>query len=103
VTDQWWSATVNHLGKWSAYRGRIKPNTKAEIAELGTRRLQAFTQRYAALMGNGNVEPNIADLRWEEAASLFSLASGIKPSSPVFPSKLCHFFFPKLFIPMDNP
>jgi hypothetical protein len=102
VTNQWWSATVNRLGKWSAYRGRIKPNTKTEIAEHGTRRLQVFTQHYATLMGTGNVEPNIADLRWEDAAPLFSLSSEIKPSSPVFPSKLCHFLFPKLFVPMDN-
>lgn len=102
VTDQWWSATVNRLGRWSAYRGRIKPNTKAEITERGASRLQAFARHYATLIGAGNVEPNIADLAWEDVAPLFTLASEIKPSSPVFPSKLCHFLFPKLFIPMDN-
>jgi hypothetical protein len=64
--------------------------------------LRAFATQFAALTRHGSIEPCIANLPWEGAAPLFSLASEIKPSSPVFPSKLCHFLFPKLFTPMDN-
>ena len=102
VTETWWNATVDRLGQWKAYRGPSPPNTKADIAKRGFRRLAAIGAQYAKLAGTSAAEPNIADLSWEEVARLFDLASQIKPRSPVFASKMCHFLFPKLFIVMDN-
>jgi len=42
------------------------------------------------------------NLPWEVIEALFTIVSNIKPHSPVFASKMCHFLFPKLFIVMDN-
>jgi hypothetical protein len=100
VTTQWWDATVDRLSIWRA----LRPNyTKAEIIARGTGCLSAIFAQYAALSGKSTTEPSIVDLCWEDVAPLFALASDIKPvKSPVFPSKMCHFLFPKLFIPMDN-
>jgi hypothetical protein len=106
VTEQWWSATVDRLSKWRALRPSF---TKAVITARGAGRLSAITGQYrelkakSALVAESSTEPSIVDLCWEDVAPLFALASEIKPvKSPVFPSKMCHFLFPKLFIPMDN-
>lgn len=100
VTAQWWAATVDRLSKWRAFR----PNyTKAGIAARGAGCLSAISAQYAALRGKSTTEPSIVDLCWADVAPLFALACDIKPvKSPVFPSKMCHFLFPRLFIPMDN-
>jgi hypothetical protein len=102
ATERWWTATVDRLGQWHAYRGRTKPNRKDEIKARGLQCLAAIAERFAKVANSSTAEPSIADLHWEDAAPLFALASGIKSSSPVFPSKLCHFLFPNLFPPMDN-
>src|ERR1035437_89280 len=100
VTKEWWTATVDRLCKWKA----LRPNsTKAVITARGAGCLSALAGQYGELMAKSTTEPSIVDLGWEDAAPLFALASEIKPvKSPVFPSKMCHFLFPKLFIPMDN-
>jgi hypothetical protein len=41
-------------------------------------------------------------MSWDDVATFFTLAQSIKPKSPVFGGKMCHFMFPKLFIVMDN-
>jgi len=101
-TDKWWSATVDRLSQWRAYRGPKPPNTKAEILARGKCALPDFASQYATLLASPGAEPCIADLCWEDVAPLFGIASGIKPASPVFAGKMCHFVFPKLFIVMDN-
>ena len=101
-TRIWWSATVNRLGQWHAYRGPRPPNTKATISARGRQHLADIADRYAELIVAGGAEPSIIDLCWEDAAPLFEIASDIKPGSPVFAGKMCHFLFPKLFIVMDN-
>jgi hypothetical protein len=101
-TDKWWGVTVVRLGRWRAYRGPRRPNTKADISELGKRRLAEVAGQYARLITITGVEPSIADLCWEDAAPLFAIASEIKPASPVFAAKMCHFLFPRLFVVMDN-
>ncbi len=102
VTELWWSATVDRLSQWRAYRGRKYPNTKAEITERGSQRLNAVAMQYAKLMACSSLEPCIVDLCWEDVAPLFNLTTEIKSGSPVFGGKMCHFLFPKLFIVMDN-
>ena len=43
------------------------------------------------------------DYQWSDIAPFFDLLAAIKgSSSPVFPSKLGHFIFPRLFIILDN-
>ena len=100
VTEQWWTSTVDRLSKWRA----LRPNfTKAAIAARGAGCLSAIADQYGELVAKSTAEPSIVDMYWEEVAPLFALASEIKPvKSPVFPCKMCHFLFPKLFIPMDN-
>jgi len=104
VTEQWWTATVDRLSQWRATRGY----TKAAIRGRGSQRLGAIAEQFAKLrMKSPATEPSIADadLNWEDLTRLFDLASEIKPvksGSGVFPSKMCHFLFPKLFPPMDN-
>jgi hypothetical protein len=102
VTEQWWIATVDRLGQWRAYRGRNAPNTRVEITERGVQRLGAVAGQYAKLGASSATEPCIDDLCWEDVTALYAIVSEIKPRSPVFASKMCHFLFPKLFIVMDN-
>jgi hypothetical protein len=102
VTELWWTATVDRLSKWRAYRGPKSPNTKEEIRARGLQRLDAIATQYAKLVASSTTEPCIDDLCWEDVAPLYALGSEIKPGSPVFADKMCHFLFPKLFIVMDN-
>jgi hypothetical protein len=101
-TEAWWSATVNRLSQWKAYRGPKPPNTKVAISSRGKLHLTGIASQYAKLIAAGGAEASIVDLCWEDAAPLFNIASDIKPGSPVFAGKMCHFLFPKLFIVMDN-
>jgi len=101
-TEEWWRATVDRLSQWRAYRGPKPPNTKADISARGTRNLVGITSQYWKLIASTGTEPSIADLNWEDVAPLFAIASDIKPVSPVFAGKMCHFLFPRLFIVMDN-
>ncbi len=101
VTLEWWTATVDRLIKWNAHRPNIN---RTEIAKRGEARLEAIADQYGRL-AKSTTEPTITDVDWEDLAPFFEIASEIKPvknGSPVFPSKMCHFLFPKLFIPMDN-
>jgi hypothetical protein len=104
ATEQWWTATVDRLCQWRAHRG----SSKAAIRDRGLQRLDEIADQFSKLTKkNPATEPSIADadLNWEDVARLFDLASEIKPvksGSGVFPSKLCHFLFPKVFPPMDN-
>jgi hypothetical protein len=101
-TEEWWRATVDRLSQWRAYRGPKPPNTKADISARGTRNLVGITSQYWKLIASTGTEPSIAYLNWEDVAPLFAIASDIKPVSPVFAGKMCHFLFPRLFIVMDN-
>jgi hypothetical protein len=104
VTEQWSTTIVDRLSQWRATRGY----TKAAIMGRGVQRLGGIAEQFAKLMMKSpTTEPSIADahLNWEDVSRLFDLASEIKPvksGSGVFPSKMCHFLFPKLFPPMDN-
>ena len=100
VTEEWWSATVDRLGRWRAYRGRTPPNTKADILSRGRDVLNELSRQYEWLTQRKN-EPSITSVPWEDVQPLFTLARSVKPS-PVFAGKMCHFLFPKLFIVMDN-
>src|SRR5208283_5523795 len=103
LTGDWWTTTVDRLTKWSAYRGRRLPNTKAAITAGGLERLNEIAALYSNISAaSSSAEPVISELHWESVAPLFTLASSIKPGSPVFPSKMCHFVFPKLFTVVDN-
>ncbi len=102
ATKEWWDATVRRLGQWRAYRGPTAPNTKNEIHSRGSQRLGLIQEQYAKLIACFAAEPSIADLSWEDVASLFAVVCEIKPHSPVFAGKMCHFMFPRLFIVMDN-
>jgi len=97
--NEWWNATVDRLSQW----GVLRPYSRANIIARGNRHLIDIECEYRKLLKKSPVEPSIADLRWEDAAPLFALASEIKPvESPAFSSKMCHLLFPKLFIQMDN-
>jgi hypothetical protein len=101
-TEEWWRVTVDRLSKWHAYRGRKPPNTKADISARGIRNLIGIASQYEKLIASTETEPSISDLNWEDLTPLFAMVSDIKPGSPVFAGKMCHFIFPRLFIVMDN-
>jgi hypothetical protein len=102
VTEKWWAAIVERLTLWHAYRGPKAPNTRDEIFQRGKVRLKDISAQYARLARACVGEPSIVDLPWEDVAPLFAIASSIKPGSPVFAGKMCHFLLPKLIIVMDN-
>jgi hypothetical protein len=101
ITIEWWEATLHRLGQWRAYRGPAKPNTKAEIRARGLEKLAQIGSEFNRLSSCAPNEPTISDFSWEQVAPLFELARQMKESR-VFCSKMCHFVFPKLFIPTDN-
>jgi hypothetical protein len=101
-TEIWWGKTVDRLSQWRAYRGPKPPNTKDGITKRGKRCLDKLQTQYAKIIASNGTEPSIADLSWENVADMFAIISKIKPNSPVFAGKMCHFLFPKLFIVMDN-
>lgn len=101
ILNGWWGKAVDRLGRWIAYRGRTKPNSKEEITARGTTRLDRIAEVYEALTAKCSGEPCLADYSWEEVEPLYSLAFAVKPS-PVFAGKMCHFLLPNIFIVMDN-
>jgi hypothetical protein len=101
IQSGWWERALGRLGRWRAYRGRKKPNSRAEIGALGAAKLEQIDVEYQKLAVRSSGEPCIADFTWKEVASLYSLAYGVK-SSPVFAGKMCHFLLPNLFVVMDN-
>jgi hypothetical protein len=102
ITKAWWATAVDWLSRWRAYRGSTPPNTKAEILKSGYKILDKIRSEYTCLIGKSSEEPSITAMSWDDVATLFALAQSIKPKSPVFAGKMCHFVFPKLFIVMDN-
>jgi hypothetical protein len=101
IQNGWWERALDRLGRWHAYRGPRKPNSRTEIAALGAARLEQIEAEYQKLAVRSSTEPCIADDDWEKVAPLYCLAYGIK-SSPVFAGKMCHFLLPNLFVVMDN-
>lgn len=101
ILNGWWGKAVDRLGRWIAYRGRTKPNSKEEITARGATRLDRIAGVYATLTSTCSDEPCIADYSWEDVEPLYSLAFAVKPS-PVFAGKMCHFLLPNIFIVMDN-
>src|SRR5450631_942685 len=101
ILNGWWEKAVDRLGRWIAYRGRTKPNSKEEISARGATKLKRITEEYARLTAKHAAEPCIADYCWEDVEPLYSLAFAVKPS-PVFAGKMCHFLLPNIYIVMDN-
>jgi hypothetical protein len=103
LDQKWWTSTVDLLWDWRAIRSRKPPNTKQEIYERGLERLAAINECYHAVRQQSEGEPSLADMTWESLAPLFDVLCQIKGvKSPVFPSKLGHFLFPRTFIVIDN-
>lgn len=99
LSDSWWDRTVDRLQEWHATR----PLTVDEIKKRGFEVLPRLQEMYLDLCAKSQDEPFFLDFRWERITGFYSLLAGIKGvGSPVFPSKLGHFIFPKLFIVMDN-
>src|SRR5438128_9272691 len=73
VTEEWWSATVDRLGRWRAYRGRTPPNTKADILSRGRDVLSELSRQYEWLTQRKNGEPSITSVPWEDVQPLFTL------------------------------
>lgn len=86
ATKEWWSATVERLGQWRAYRSPYPPNTKAEITALGNERLERIGTELTKLARAGS-EPSISALSWEEIAPFFTLVSEINPAPSCLPAK----------------
>jgi hypothetical protein len=103
LDEKWWGSTVDTLWKWRAIRSPKPPNTKKEIRERGLERLKVINEYYHAIRQSSVGEPSLANMKWENIAPLFDVLCQIKGGrSPVLPSKLGHFLFPRLFIVIDN-
>ncbi len=103
LDEEWWTWTVQLLSEWRAIRSSKPPNTKEEITKRGLERLAAINEYYHAIRQRSEGEPSLADMNWEALAPLFDVLCQIKGvKSPVFPSKLGHFLFPRTFIVIDN-
>jgi len=99
LSEDWWDKTVDRLWDWRA----IRPFPKAIIKQSGCEALPLLQRVYFDLLVKTVGEPHFLDFQWQQIKDFYNLLAGIKKSSsPVFPSKLGHFIFPKLFIVMDN-
>lgn len=99
LSDDWWGKTVDRLWDWRA----IRPYTKAEIKEKGLQFLADLQRIYLDIRAQTGDEPVFLDFKWDQIRGLYKLLANIKAvNTPVFPSKLGHFIFPKLFIVMDH-
>lgn len=99
LSDDWWNKTVDRLWDWRA----IRPLPKAKIKQSGYKVLPLLQRVYFDLLKETGGEPHFLDFQWQQIREFYNLLASIKASSsPVFPSKLGHFIFPKLFIVMDN-
>jgi len=103
LDDNWWKRTVDMLWDWRAIRSPKPPNSKADIQERGLSRLSEINTHYQKIMNASPAEPTLQSIDWDQIAPLYEIMSEIKGSpSPVFPSKLGHFIFPRIFIIVDN-
>lgn len=99
LSETWWDNTVDRLWDWRA----VRPFTKTEIRQRGLEVLPVLQKMYLNLHSKSSDEPLFLDFKWQQIMDFYDLLANIKASnSPVFPSKLGHFIFPKLFIVMDN-
>jgi hypothetical protein len=95
-TEQWWSETVDDLGRWLATR----PLSKADIHKRG---LEALSRLRSACDWLPPLGTDFGEIGWSALSRLFEVACSIKPTlSPVFPSKLCHFIRPDLYVVVDR-
>jgi hypothetical protein len=98
LTEHWWSETVDDLGLWLATR----PLSKADVRERGLMALSRLNSAYDQLPRVGT---EFGEIGWSSLSRLFDVACSIKPTlrpSPVFPSKLCHFLRPDLYVVVDR-
>ncbi len=99
LSDNWWDRTADRLVKWQATR----PYTKAQIKRQGLPCLSDLQRMYSEICAQTDNEPLFLNFQWDQVKAFFEALANIKGSrSPVFPSKLGHFIFPKLFIVMDQ-
>lgn len=101
LTIDWWKGTVDRLWMWRA----IRPKTKNDIMLKGKKDLNKLQNYFYEIQSKVEGEPCFADFEWNQLEDLYNHLSSIKETkkrSPVFPSKLGHFIFPKLFIVMDR-
>lgn len=99
LSNIWWDSTVDRLWEWKA----IRPATKNEISTRGLEVLPLLRDTYINLRSKAQGEPCFLNTEWPQIADLYGIMAGVKNcNSPVFPSKLGHFIFPKLFIVMDS-
>lgn len=99
LSGLWWEKTVDRLAVWQATR----PFTKLEISQRGFRSLAELRRLYIDVCSHSESEPAFSTTSWDQVGALYHLLSMIKKShTPVFPSKLGHFIFPRLFIIVDH-
>jgi len=98
LTEEWWSRTVGELSRWRA----IRPLSRAEVRRRGLRVLSRLDEAYELLPAEGT---EFGEAKWNDLSELFDVTSSIKVTlrpSPVFPSKLCHFIRPDLYVVVDR-
>ncbi|MHB8109196.1 MAG: hypothetical protein ACYDHW_04085 [Syntrophorhabdaceae bacterium] len=99
LSGVWWAKTIDRLWDWRA----IRPLKKNAIKVRGLKLLPTLQEKYLDICAKTQDEPSFLDFEWNQIADFYNILANIKASnSPVFPSKLGHFIFPRLFIVMDN-
>ena len=103
LSVDWWNLTVLRLSRWRAIRSRRPPNTIIEIRQRGLHVLPNLQKMYNNIFNKAKEELSLVNFKWDQLNNSYNDLAWIKNSnSPVFPSKLGHFIFPKIFMPVDN-
>lgn len=100
----WWAVAFIRLGEWKALRTSRPGMGRNWIRERGFAQLGEIRDRYEAMLqAHGGVEPDLAQVRFEELEPLLELAREVKDAqSWMFSSKLCHFLLPSAVVVTDG-
>jgi hypothetical protein len=96
--DDWWAGFLPRLTLWRA----LRPFSRAEVTDLLVANRDdlagAWHQACASVR-----DKDITGVTWDQVREFPEVVARLKPtSSPVFPSKFCHFLLPRIFPVFDN-
>ena len=95
----WWDDTLDHLVGWKAHR----PKSRKYLTRRARPRLDAIKRAAKKLQSARFTDISDNNASWKLCAPLFDKAAEIKDvPSPVFPAKMCHFIFPRIFPVADK-
>ena len=97
--EDWWHNILDELVGWKAHR----PKSRKYLTRRARPRLDAIKRAAKTLQSARFADISDTNASWKVCAPLFDKVGEIKDvPSPVFPAKMCHFIFPRIFPVADK-